>query len=200
MPGKFPACMVWKLASPGSPFPNLPSTSHAAWHIVKLALCLQEDRQWALVRGLEHINRQIEGAAGDGVPCWFPMGTRDERILRLPAKEAILLNSRCGGLDCTLSVAGLREVGDLVTRRTVLNDLGDERSCERSESVSEGWRCRQHVSVNMCAAGSIKSRRMWQKLSSAPTCLAAAAHQPCVVEHRGSQLWSRSVVCVVKAD
>ena len=57
----------------------------------------QEDRQWALVRGLEHINREIEGAASDGVPCWFPMGTRDERILRLPAKEAILLNSRFGG-------------------------------------------------------------------------------------------------------
>ena len=49
------------------------------------------------MRGLEHINREIEGAASDGVPCWFPMGTRDERILRLPAKEAILLNSRCGG-------------------------------------------------------------------------------------------------------
>ena len=55
---------------------------------------LQEDRQWALVRGLEHINSEIEGAARDGVACWFPMGTRDERILRLPAKEAILLNSR----------------------------------------------------------------------------------------------------------
>ena len=56
---------------------------------------VQEDRQYPLVKGLEHINDEIEGAAREGVACWFPMGTRDERILRLPAREAILLNSRC---------------------------------------------------------------------------------------------------------
>ena len=30
-----------------------------------------------------------------GVACWFPMGLRDERIVRLAAREASLLNSRC---------------------------------------------------------------------------------------------------------
>ena len=65
---------------------------------------MQEDRQWALVKGLEHINSEIEAAARDGVVCWFPMGTRDERILRLPAKEAILLNSRWLSLDMADSI------------------------------------------------------------------------------------------------
>ena len=56
---------------------------------------LQEDRQWALRRGLEEINLEIEAASRAGVAsCWFPMGTRHERIIRLAAKEASLLNSR----------------------------------------------------------------------------------------------------------
>ena len=59
------------------------------------------------MKGLEHINSEIEGAARDGVACWFPMGTRDERILRLPAKEAILLNSRCC-TKVTACVSGAR--------------------------------------------------------------------------------------------
>lgn len=55
----------------------------------------QEDRQWALRRGLEEINKEIEAASRSGVAsCWFPMGTRNERIIRLAAKEASLLNSR----------------------------------------------------------------------------------------------------------
>ena len=29
-----------------------------------------------------------------GVACWFPMGTRNDRIVRLAAREAVLLNSR----------------------------------------------------------------------------------------------------------
>lgn len=54
-----------------------------------------EDRQWALRRGLEEINKEIEAASRSGVAsCWFPMGTRNERIIRLAAKEASLLNSR----------------------------------------------------------------------------------------------------------
>ena len=82
-----------------------------------LSLCLQEDRQWALRRGLEEINREIERANRMGVACWFPMGSRDERIVRLAAREASLLNSRCavswqcsadvgcrsGSLQCALS-------------------------------------------------------------------------------------------------
>ena len=56
---------------------------------------LQEDRQWALRRGLEEINKEIEAASRTGLAsCWFPMGTRNERIIRLAAKEASLLNSR----------------------------------------------------------------------------------------------------------
>ena len=56
----------------------------------------QEDRQWALRRGLEEINKEIETASRSGIAsCWFPMGTRNERIIRLAAKEASLLNSRC---------------------------------------------------------------------------------------------------------
>ena len=54
----------------------------------------QEDRQWALRKGLEEINKEIEHASRLGVACWFPMGSRNERIVRLAAKEAVLLNSR----------------------------------------------------------------------------------------------------------
>ncbi|KAK9837506.1 hypothetical protein WJX81_007387 [Elliptochloris bilobata] len=53
-----------------------------------------EDRQWALMRGLEEINKEIEAASRSGVACWFPMGTCNERIMRLAAREATLLNSR----------------------------------------------------------------------------------------------------------
>lgn len=58
-------------------------------------MLLQEDRQWALRKGLEEINKEIEQASKMGVACWFPMGTRNDRIVRLAAKDAILLNSRC---------------------------------------------------------------------------------------------------------
>ncbi|KAK9865441.1 hypothetical protein WJX84_000186 [Apatococcus fuscideae] len=53
-----------------------------------------EDRPWALQRGLAEINREIERASRTGVACWFPMGTRNERIVRLPVQEASILNSR----------------------------------------------------------------------------------------------------------
>lgn len=67
-----------------------------AYHVISKALLgIQEDRQWALRRGLEEINKEIEAASRSGVAsCWFPMGTRNERIIRLAAKEASLLNSR----------------------------------------------------------------------------------------------------------
>lgn len=58
---------------------------------------VQEDREWALRNGLEEINKEIEAASRNGVACWFPMGTRNERIVRLATKEAQLLNSRCLG-------------------------------------------------------------------------------------------------------
>lgn len=62
----------------------------------------QEDRQWALRRGLEEINKEIEAASRSGVAsCWFPMGTRNERIIRLAAKEASLLNSRQAAVAST---------------------------------------------------------------------------------------------------
>lgn len=58
----------------------------------------QEDRQWALRKGLEEINKEIELASCSGVACWFPMGSRNERIVRLAGKEAVLLNSRLADL------------------------------------------------------------------------------------------------------
>ena len=61
---------------------------------------MQEDREWALKRGLDEINKEIEAASRADVACWFPMGTRDERIVRLAAKEAQLLNSRCSSFHC----------------------------------------------------------------------------------------------------
>ena len=74
--------------------------------LIPEALDSQEDREWALRKGLEEINREIEAASRSGVACWFPMGTRNERIVRLAAKEAQLLNSRCaarGGQHATKS-------------------------------------------------------------------------------------------------
>ena len=55
-------------------------------------------RPWALQRGLAEINREIERASRSGVACWFPMGTRNERIVRLPVQEASILNSRSATL------------------------------------------------------------------------------------------------------
>ena len=55
---------------------------------------LQDDRQFALKKGLEEINKEIDQAGRMGVACWFPMGNKNERIVRLAAEEAVLLNSR----------------------------------------------------------------------------------------------------------
>ena len=55
---------------------------------------VQGDRQFALQRGLEEINKEIDQAGRMGVACWFPMGNKNERIVKLAAKEAVLLNSR----------------------------------------------------------------------------------------------------------
>ncbi|GAX76345.1 hypothetical protein CEUSTIGMA_g3791.t1 [Chlamydomonas eustigma] len=54
----------------------------------------QEERQRALRSALDSINREIEYAARKNVAIWFPMGAHNERVLRLAAKEAVLLNSR----------------------------------------------------------------------------------------------------------
>lgn len=43
---------------------------------------------------LETLNREIETANRRDDAIWFPMGCCHERILRLTAKEAVLLNSR----------------------------------------------------------------------------------------------------------
>ena len=70
-------------------------SARSTLHVSQQHVVLQEDRQWALRRGLEEINLEIEAASRAGVAsCWFPMGTRHERIIRLAAKEASLLNSR----------------------------------------------------------------------------------------------------------
>ena len=53
-----------------------------------------EDRQWALMRGLEDISQEIQAATKSGVAIWSPMGTGDDRIVRIAARECKLLNSR----------------------------------------------------------------------------------------------------------
>lgn len=55
---------------------------------------MQEEREWALRKSLHEINKEIEQASMMGVACWFPMGSRNQRIVRLAAKDAVLLNSR----------------------------------------------------------------------------------------------------------
>jgi hypothetical protein len=55
-----------------------------------------EDRQWALMRGLEDISQEIQAATKSGVAIWSPMGTGDDRIVRIAARECKLLNSRRG--------------------------------------------------------------------------------------------------------
>ncbi|KAL6758986.1 hypothetical protein V8C86DRAFT_3133779, partial [Haematococcus lacustris] len=59
-----------------------------------LASISQEERHRALRLALEDINIELEQAALRGVAVWFPMGGRNERVLRIAAKEAVLLNSR----------------------------------------------------------------------------------------------------------
>lgn len=57
-------------------------------------VCTQDERHRALRVGLEHINREIEAANRRDVAIWFPMGRGGDRVLRLTAREAVLLNSR----------------------------------------------------------------------------------------------------------
>lgn len=67
------------------------------------ALCLassgltafaHEDRQWALVRALQDISAAVEGASRQGIAIWSPLGTTDQRIVRLSARDSKLLASR----------------------------------------------------------------------------------------------------------
>lgn len=60
---------------------------------------MQEERQRALRHGLESINRDLCKQARQNVAVWFPLGSCNERVLRIVSKEAVLLNSRekvCG--------------------------------------------------------------------------------------------------------
>jgi hypothetical protein len=59
-----------------------------------LAAFPQEQRRRTLCMALEAINAEVELAARQDVAIWFPMGRRKERVLRVTAKEAVLLNSR----------------------------------------------------------------------------------------------------------
>jgi hypothetical protein len=43
---------------------------------------------------LEQLNRDIEQASHQGVNVCFPLSCENERVVRVPAKEAKLLNSR----------------------------------------------------------------------------------------------------------
>lgn len=56
---------------------------------------LQQDmRKKALRRALADINAEIELCAQKNIPVWSPMGNRNQRVLRLVADDAIILNSR----------------------------------------------------------------------------------------------------------
>ena len=55
---------------------------------------LQEERQRVLRSGLDSINREIDSATLQDVAIWFPMGSCNERVIRVVSKEAVLLNSR----------------------------------------------------------------------------------------------------------
>lgn len=52
------------------------------------------DRQWALVRALQDISAAVEGASRQGIAIWSPLGTADQRIVRLAARDSKLLASR----------------------------------------------------------------------------------------------------------
>jgi hypothetical protein len=54
----------------------------------------QEERQRALRHGLEAINRDLNKQARQNVAVWFPLGSCNERVLRIVSREAVLLNSR----------------------------------------------------------------------------------------------------------
>ncbi|GIL89846.1 hypothetical protein Vretimale_19274 [Volvox reticuliferus] len=112
----------------------------------------QAQRQNALRDALEHINHEIERANRREVAIWFPMGRRGDRVLRLSAREAVLLNSRekapfmlfvevlegqneCGeeegeeGRGCnTDAFAGLSAGADLKTNLETLGGIGPSAS------------------------------------------------------------------------
>lgn len=63
----------------------------ASSHLVQLP---QETRLKALKRALMDINSEIDLCNANGVAVWFPMGSKNQRVLRLVPDEAVLLNSR----------------------------------------------------------------------------------------------------------
>jgi len=63
----------------------------ASSHLVQLP---QDTRLKALKRALMDINSEIDLCNANGLAVWFPMGCKNQRVLRLVPDEAILLNSR----------------------------------------------------------------------------------------------------------
>lgn len=51
-------------------------------------------RKKALQQALMDINAEIDLCSSKNVAVWFPMGSKNERVLRLVANDAIILNSR----------------------------------------------------------------------------------------------------------
>lgn len=81
-----------------------PDTALTLYSCTAQALCdasagltnfAHEDRQWALIRGLEDISQEVQAASRSGVAIWSPMGSGNQRIVRIAARDAKLLNSRC---------------------------------------------------------------------------------------------------------
>ncbi|GMH36264.1 hypothetical protein BSKO_04132 [Bryopsis sp. KO-2023] len=54
----------------------------------------QEMRKKALCRALMDINAEIDLCSSKNVAVWFPMGAKNQRVLRLVANDAVILNSR----------------------------------------------------------------------------------------------------------
>ena len=63
----------------------------ASSHLVRLP---QDTRLKALKRALMDINSEIDLCNANGVAVWFPMGCKNQRVLRLVPDEAVLLDSR----------------------------------------------------------------------------------------------------------
>eukprot|EP00210_Caulerpa_lentillifera_P002705 g2585.t1 len=63
----------------------------ASSHLVQLP---QESRLKALKRALADINSEIDLCNANGVTVWFPIGNRNQRVLRLVPDQTVLLNSR----------------------------------------------------------------------------------------------------------
>ena len=98
----------------------------------------EEDRQWALRRGLEEISKEIELASRAGVAIWFPMGSGDQRIVRLAAREARLLNSREKAPFMLILEVLKEDAADLKQQHTTVLEQTHTHGHRQDRSASNG--------------------------------------------------------------